>query len=969
MTGRFILLSTLLLLFAVHIAGAQSEQHIPIELYGGDPPAAFALQAAYDPGLPIYDAVASRVRNWPDPAIPYAPFPTQGFRLAGDVTGTGGSARINVYLGVPDPNADQPGPTIHRTHVFFSGNLTSTPDQIVPVQLLPLGDMNGDGYADAIGVNTANQRTWWRGSPTGYVNTGIAAPFTGGMVPRSADFDGDGRHDLVANNNNFLTVHWGHGDFVTITQVSSSYELAEQVTNFVFEIAFFGGEPHYLLHRTLGQPRLDIKRISRTGFEMVQSISLPAELPFTNTATRIAVGDINGNGREEIVFHNWSGGGDVRYLARPADGAIFSSTTQVLFPAESQGYPVGDLDGDGLMDFVSFADARARIHFGGSLNSTPVEVPHQAGDRVSYVSYPLIPGGSISRSGRADLMLGLSRAEDLGGRIVSVSPGREFVAHDNTLRRDEVQGELIAYLTNVGDVNGDGRDDWATVSSRTLFVDGRPVSRNTVSLRSGSDLGVSPFRSYFADGQSPASVIAGDFNGDGHRDVAILWRQSLNSPGGLAVHLGPELSPTPSYEFSYADVLAGHEQPNTTNQGLQQAVLAGDINGDGFDDILLTVGDRFGADNSGRTFVKLGGPDLSATASIALHLGVGGLYPGGTMLSVGRRPGSQYDDVLIGNGNNVFLFYGRVSAQAGNVWQPDRTFAPVAEQGVSAFGFGTPGLAVGDFTGDGRRDLVIPLFSRTRTGNLGAPNLHVFEAFDDRTSNEPDYLVGIPWSAFPQTTANLGSPYAGVLTGQVGAIPGAPGTRDIVYLAAGGSINGAALLLAYRTGTLTPVAVLRGENQFANFGPLNTFLSVRYTSAIGDFSGDGFADIITIQGGQLYVDTPLYRYTIDQVAVNVEPSSPEVADSFTLHGNYPNPFNPSTSIVFDLRHAGQVRLTVYDMLGRAVLQAGDQWFAPGTGHAMQLDGSALPSGTYFYRMTVSGGGQPVHASGRMVLVK
>jgi flagellar hook assembly protein FlgD len=77
-----------------------------------------------------------------------------------------------------------------------------------------------------------------------------------------------------------------------------------------------------------------------------------------------------------------------------------------------------------------------------------------------------------------------------------------------------------------------------------------------------------------------------------------------------------------------------------------------------------------------------------------------------------------------------------------------------------------------------------------------------------------------------------------------------------------------------------------------------------------------------------------------------------------LAANYPNPFNPSTTIPYRLRQEGHVRLSVHDALGREVrLLVRDSM--PAGAHAAVWDGSAdngrsLPSGTYFSRLTVDG---------------
>ncbi len=79
----------------------------------------------------------------------------------------------------------------------------------------------------------------------------------------------------------------------------------------------------------------------------------------------------------------------------------------------------------------------------------------------------------------------------------------------------------------------------------------------------------------------------------------------------------------------------------------------------------------------------------------------------------------------------------------------------------------------------------------------------------------------------------------------------------------------------------------------------------------------------------------------------------ELPAEVTLLGNYPNPFNPETTIRYTLPQAGKVRLAVYDLLGHevAVLVDGSR---PAGHHTVRFDGDALPSGSYVYRLQVGG---------------
>ncbi|CAN0541421.1 unnamed protein product, partial [Laminaria digitata] len=76
-------------------------------------------------------------------------------------------------------------------------------------------------------------------------------------------------------------------------------------------------------------------------------------------------------------------------------------------------------------------------------------------------------------------------------------------------------------------------------------------------------------------------------------------------------------------------------------------------------------------------------------------------------------------------------------------------------------------------------------------------------------------------------------------------------------------------------------------------------------------------------------------------------------EMYQLHGNYPNPFNPSTTIRFDLPQSGSVQIDVFNTLGQHVHTLVDQQLEAGT-HTMQADLKAFASGIYFLRMQAGG---------------
>ncbi len=94
----------------------------------------------------------------------------------------------------------------------------------------------------------------------------------------------------------------------------------------------------------------------------------------------------------------------------------------------------------------------------------------------------------------------------------------------------------------------------------------------------------------------------------------------------------------------------------------------------------------------------------------------------------------------------------------------------------------------------------------------------------------------------------------------------------------------------------------------------------------------------------------------------------QLADRMTLLGNYPNPFNPHTNILFELSETSHMELTVYDMTGRRITTLLDESMPPGR-HSVPFNavdgGRNLPSGMYLYRLSGAGGTK----SGKMLLIK
>lgn len=102
---------------------------------------------------------------------------------------------------------------------------------------------------------------------------------------------------------------------------------------------------------------------------------------------------------------------------------------------------------------------------------------------------------------------------------------------------------------------------------------------------------------------------------------------------------------------------------------------------------------------------------------------------------------------------------------------------------------------------------------------------------------------------------------------------------------------------------------------------------------------------------------------------NKNPSLASVPETFILKGNFPNPFNPTTTISMDLPEAAEVRVEVIDVLGRVVLKTPVRKMDAGANRSVEVNASSLASGAYVYRVIARTAETAHVATGRLTLVK
>ena len=109
----------------------------------------------------------------------------------------------------------------------------------------------------------------------------------------------------------------------------------------------------------------------------------------------------------------------------------------------------------------------------------------------------------------------------------------------------------------------------------------------------------------------------------------------------------------------------------------------------------------------------------------------------------------------------------------------------------------------------------------------------------------------------------------------------------------------------------------------------------------GSYSGTDTSAVVSM-------DSVISETAAFEPATGVTDLRMGIPSTFVLNGNYPNPFNPTTTIRFGVPTRASVKVTVYSILGEFVSQLVDGEVSPGY-HEVRFDGTHLPSGVYVCR--------------------
>jgi formylglycine-generating enzyme required for sulfatase activity len=441
------------------------------------------------------------------------------------------------------------------------------------------------------------------------------------------------------------------------------------------------------------------------------------------------------------------------------------------------------------------------------------------------------------------------------------STTNELSAADYSFVGEEADDWAGYFVSSAGDVDGDGfgdilvganrNDDGGNRAGKAYLILGASLgSSGTIDLSAADYSFVGENADDFA-GVSVSS--AGDVDGDGLAD--LLVGAYGNDDGGTAAGkvyliLGASLGSDSTIELSSADYsFVGENLGDGAGRSISSA---GDVDGDGLDDILVgAYSNDDGAINAGKTYLILGaslGSDSTIELSSADYNFVGenpGDYAGWSVSSSGDVDGDGLADLFVGaiynddGGDNAGKAYLILGASLGSDSTIELSSADYSFVGENGGDYACSSVSsAGDVDGDGLADLLVGAWRNDGGSSFGKAYLILGASLGDSSSidlSEADYsFVGEESDARAGHSVSSAGDVDG--DGLADLIVGAPAHN-------GGAINTgkAYLILGASLGSSSTIDLSSADYSFVGEGA-EDYAGVSVSSA-GDVNGDGLDDL------------------------------------------------------------------------------------------------------------------------------
>ncbi len=368
----------------------------------------------------------------------------------------------------------------------------------------------------------------------------------------------------------------------------------------------------------------------------------------------------------------------------------------------SFGYSVssaGDVNGDGYADIIvgayEYSSGTGRVYLYDYFMRNEIVHDYRMSGNYSGSNFgwSVSGAGDLNGDGYSDVIIS---ARGDSGKVYIYFGGASMDTIADLVMTGEATNTRFGWsVSGAGDVNGDGYDDFIVGAWGMLGTRGRAyIYFGGASMNNVADLTITG-ATLENFGRSVSS--AGDVNGDGYSDVIV----GATGLGRAYIFFGGILMDT------IADVTMIREVTSSFFGGSVSS--AGDVNGDGYDDVIVGAYQYSGS--RGRAYIFLGGAPMDSIADLKMTGEAASINFGESVSSAGDVNGDGYSDIVIGaqmysfSTGRAYIYFGGVSMDT----IPDVTMTGEAMN--SKFGYWVS--SAGDVNVDGYDDVIVGAMGST----------------------------------------------------------------------------------------------------------------------------------------------------------------------------------------------------------------------------------------------------------------